>query len=166
MSQIDCIALFQTQHNQCDTKMQLVNLTRLRRPSFSESRGGQTPNMTDNLLYDMDNTTSPSSSDSDSPSVDQLHSPVAETPKIPAQKFDSDTTSSQKSMPAEKASSSMVRAKDWHSKSRSESPLKEISMNWKSEPIFRQLSAGGDTKRSRRHNLSGKRGAAPHKRWV
>ncbi|KAF3452572.1 hypothetical protein FNV43_RR03005 [Rhamnella rubrinervis] len=150
-------------------EQKLVNLTRLRRPSFSESHGGQPPHMTDNLLYDMDNTTSPSSSDSDSPSVDRLHSPVAQTPKIPAQKFDSGATTSQKSISAAKASSSMVRTKDWHLKSRSESPLKEISMNRKSEPISprqMQLSAVGDFKRSRRHNLSGKNGAAPHKRWV
>lgn len=149
--------------------MQLVNFTRLRRPSFSESQGGQRPHMTDNLLYDMENTTSSSSSDSDSNSVDRLQPPVAETSKNAAQKFDSDSTTRQNSMPA-KASSFFARTRNWHSKSRLESPLKEISMNQRSDAIHsstqRQLSAGGDTKRGRRHNLSGKKDATLHKRWV
>ncbi|CAN4118068.1 unnamed protein product [Withania somnifera] len=49
-------------------EQKVVNLTRLERPSFSSrsSKGVQLPPLTDNILYDMDNTTSPSSSDSDS----------------------------------------------------------------------------------------------------
>lgn len=149
--------------------MQVVNLTRLRRPSFSESHGKQAPYMTDNLLYDMDSTTSPSSSDSDSSPADRCQSTVPERPKIPPQNFDSDSTTSQKSAPA-KASSSTARTKDWHSKSRSESPLTEISLNRRSDTIpssrQRQLSADGESKKSRRQTLSGKKDSTPQKRWV
>lgn len=46
---------------------QVVNLTRARRRSFSQASFGVPciPAMTDNVLYDMDSTTGPSSSDSD-----------------------------------------------------------------------------------------------------
>ncbi|XP_015875922.3 uncharacterized protein LOC107412625 isoform X2 [Ziziphus jujuba] len=150
-------------------EQKVVNLTRLRRPSFSESHGKQVPYMTENVLYDMDGTTSPSSSDSDSCPAERSQSTVFERPKIPAQSFDTDSTTSQKSAPA-KASCSMVRTKDWHAKSQSERPLTEISMNQRSYTIpssrQRHLSAGGESKKSRRHILSGKKDSTPHKRWV
>ncbi|CAK9172546.1 unnamed protein product, partial [Ilex paraguariensis] len=53
--------------NQEDFAAVVVNLTRLRRPSFSTASSNERrlPMMADNVLYDMDSTTSPSSSDSD-----------------------------------------------------------------------------------------------------
>nr|KYP58472.1 hypothetical protein KK1_013880 [Cajanus cajan] len=51
----------------------VVQLTRLRRPSFRASRSNdsQLPLMIDNILYDRESTTSPSSSDLDSSSVNK-----------------------------------------------------------------------------------------------
>lgn len=150
-----------------------MNLTRLRRPSFSSSESPSIiiPHLTDNLLYDMDSTTSPSSSsDSDSSPLDRAQSPVPKTPELPApQSFEFHSTRNQNSMPA-KPSGSMVRPKDKHLKSRSVSPLKEISMNRKSETVSasrqRQLSANSDAKRSRRLHQSAQKDTTPHKRWV
>ncbi|KAK1282439.1 hypothetical protein QJS10_CPB22g01428 [Acorus calamus] len=51
-------------------EQKVIQLTRLRRPSYSTSKSnhGRLPLMTENVLYDMDSSsTSPSSSDSDSP---------------------------------------------------------------------------------------------------
>ncbi|MCH99341.1 hypothetical protein A2U01_0020353, partial [Trifolium medium] len=49
-------------------EQKVMQLTRLRRPSFSASVSNeiQLPQMRDNLIYDMESSTSPSSSDSDS----------------------------------------------------------------------------------------------------
>ncbi|PON89233.1 inactive rhomboid protein [Trema orientale] len=154
-------------------EQKVVNLTRFRRPSFSSSESPAPsiliPHLTDNLLYDMDSTTSPSSSDSDSSPLDQAQTPVPKTPEIPAQSFEFHSTRDQNSMPT-KPSGPMARPKDKHSKSRSVSPLKEISMNRKSLTISssrqRQFSANGDTKRSRRLHLSAQKDTTPHKRWV
>ncbi|BBH04375.1 hypothetical protein Prudu_015498 [Prunus dulcis] len=58
-------------------EQKVVHLTRLQRPSFSSSNSHdiQIPHMTDNLLYDMDSTTSPSSSDSDCSPVNRTKAP-------------------------------------------------------------------------------------------
>ncbi|XP_062083979.1 uncharacterized protein LOC133790383 [Humulus lupulus] len=149
-------------------EQKVVSLTRLRRPSFSsssESPSIHIPPLTDNLLYDLDNTTSPSSS-SDS---DRAESPVPKTPEIPPPSFDFHSTRQQRSVPAKL---SIVRTKDKHSKSRSVSPLKELSMNRKSDTFssLKQrplLSSSGETKRSRRPHVSAhKETTTTHKRWV
>lgn len=123
--------------------IQVIHHTRLRRPSYSSlsSDAGeftdplpQIPHMAENLLYDMDNTTSPSSSDSDSSSpVNQAHDSVVRTPVIAKtletpQIFESASTS-QKSVP-EKASTSMVEQRTRrYTKPQSLAPLKEIPIN-------------------------------------
>lgn len=124
--------------------IQVVHHTRLRRPSYSSMSSDdgeftdplpQIPHMSENLLYDMDNTTSPSSSDSDSSSpVNRAHASVVKTPEIaknletPPQIFESASTS-QKSVP-EKASTSMVEQQTRrYTKPQSMAPLKEITMN-------------------------------------
>ncbi|EXB48387.1 hypothetical protein L484_007965 [Morus notabilis] len=141
-------------------EQKVVNFARLRRPSFSSSElpSVQIPHMTDNVLYDMESTTSPSSSDSDSSPKDRAESPAVETPEITAHSLESHSIRKLKSLPPKPSGS------------RSMSPLKEISLNHKLETVSstrqRQLSASGDQKRTRRLNLSAQKDSTPHKRWV
>lgn len=124
--------------------------------------------MTENLLYDMESTTSPSSSDSDSSPADRSQSPAAKTPHVAAQSFEPGSRRSQKSMTA-KVSTSIVRTNSQQSKSRPVSPLQEISMNQKFNSVSsssRQLSAREDSQRSRRHYLPGQKNASTSKRWA
>lgn len=122
---------------------QVVHHTRLRRPSYSSlsSDDGeftdplpQIPHMAENLLYDMDNTTSPSSSDSDSSSpVNRAHASVVKTPEIAKnletpQIFESASTS-QKSVPEKALTSMLEQQTGRHTKPQSMAPLKEITMN-------------------------------------
>ncbi|KAL5567186.1 hypothetical protein UlMin_030350 [Ulmus minor] len=151
-------------------EQKVVSLVRLRRSSSSkESPTIQVPHLTDNLLYDMDSTTSPSSSDSDNSPKERPQIPVANSPETPAQNVGSGSTRNQKSLPA-KASSSMVRPNDKHLESRSASPLQEISMNRRSEPKAssnqRQSSSGGDPRRSRRRYPAVQKDKTSQKRWV
>ncbi|TKY48358.1 hypothetical protein E2542_SST25776 [Spatholobus suberectus] len=148
-------------------EQKVVQLTRLRRPSFSASgsNDSQLPLMIDNVIYDMESTTSPSSSDSDSSSV-------IKAPDLPADVVlnqDSASTIDQKPTPA-KVSSSSRRAFERHSKSRSVSPRKEVSSSQKSNAASssgqKQLSARGDLKKSGRRSLNGDKNATAHKRWV
>ncbi|KAK7402218.1 hypothetical protein VNO78_14304 [Psophocarpus tetragonolobus] len=141
----------------------VVQLTRLHRPSFSASGSNDSPlpHMIDNLIYDMESATSPSSSsDSDSSSV-------IKAPNLPADvvlKQDSASKIDQKPTLARISSSSGKR----HSKSRSFSPRKEVSSSRKStasSSAQKQLSARGDLKKSRRRSLNGD-SATAHKRWV
>jgi hypothetical protein len=150
----------------------VVHFTRLRRSSFplsdSNSNSEQRPHMAENLLYDMDSTTSPSSSDSDSSPSNQPHAPVAKAEELSVKNSYSSSTRNQMSTPA-KPPSSFVRPIDQSSKSRSISPLKEISTNWKSDSTSssRQKQAVGDSSRkSRRRHLAGSKNATPQKRWL
>ena len=123
--------------------------------------------MAENLLYDMDSTTSPSSSDSDSSPSNQPHAPVAKAEEISVKNIYS-STRNQMSTPA-KPPGSFVRPTNQSSKSRSISPLKEISTNWKSNSnsSSRQKQAVGDSSRkSRRRHLAGSKDATPQKRWL
>ncbi|XP_027340492.1 uncharacterized protein LOC113853951 [Abrus precatorius] len=145
----------------------VVQLSRLRRPSFSTSgsNGDQLPHMTDNLIYDMDSTTSSSSSDSDC-------SPTSIAPDLTGDvnvlNQGSASTIDQKPAPA-KVFSSSKRVSERHSKSRSLSPHKEVSTGRKpnaSSSGQKQLSARGDLKKNRRRSLNGDKGATAHKKWV
>lgn len=124
--------------------------------------------MTDNLLYDMDSTTSPSSSDSDCSSANRSHARIAKIEEISVKNSNCASTRNQMSVPA-KPSGSIVRPTDWRSISRSVSPLKEISTNWKSDAMSssrqKQL-AGGDSRKSKRRHLAGSKDATPQKRWT
>ncbi|KAF9688680.1 hypothetical protein SADUNF_Sadunf01G0013300 [Salix dunnii] len=146
--------------------LQVVHLTRLRRPSSSLSitDSSELPLMVNNIVYDMDSTTGPSSSDSDSSPVNR--------PQAPAAKIEStelDLTKNHKSTPA-KASSSLVGLTELHMLSRSESPLKEISANQKSIRLpssrSKQLPAGGDIRKIRRRAQSSTKNTSSNKRWV
>ncbi|XP_015571372.1 uncharacterized protein LOC8274407 isoform X2 [Ricinus communis] len=83
-------------------EQKLVHLTRLRRPSSSEyiPESWQLPLMMENIVYDMDSTTSPSSSDSDSSPVNRSLAPVVKNQAAPVQNstnssFSSDTDAPQ-----------------------------------------------------------------------
>jgi hypothetical protein len=150
----------------------VVHFTRLQRSSFllsdSNSNSEQRSHMVENLLYDMDNTTSPSSSDSDSSPSNQPHASVAKVEEIFVKNSYSSTIN-QKSASA-KPPGSFVRPTDWSSKSRSISPLKEISTNWKSDSISlsrqKQAVVGDSSRKSRRRHLTGSNDATPRKRWL
>ncbi|CAN6696621.1 unnamed protein product [Malus baccata var. baccata] len=178
-------------------EQKVVHLTRLQRPSFSSSNAHdddrKIPHLMDNLVYDMDSTTSPSSSDSDcSPVVRSPAPPVAKTPEVP-QILDPFPTI-QEPEPG-KASTLKVKPTDSRIKSQPLNPLKEITMNSrqvqsvsknsqpmspKSQPMSpikrsnstqfsrsRPISAGGDSKKIiRRRSASGRKDATPQKRWA
>lgn len=147
---------------------QVMQLSRLRRPSFSASIPNeiQLPQMRDNLIYDMDSTTSPSSSDSDS-------SPVNNVQDLPVDVIlpikSSESTIDQMSTPAKRLNSSGGLIKR-RSKFRSTSPLKEIPSYQKSNAASsssqKQLSPRRDLKKSRRRSLNGTKSASANKRWV
>ncbi|GAU17255.1 hypothetical protein TSUD_109700 [Trifolium subterraneum] len=146
----------------------VMQLTRLRRPSFSASVSNETqlPQMRDNLIYDMESSTSPSSSDSDSPPVKNAQNLLADVIVL---NQSSDSTVNQKCTPA-KMSNSSGRLIERRSKSRSVSPLKEILSNQKSNATSslsqKQLSPRRDLKKSRRRSLPGAKSASANKRWV
>ncbi|CAI8592247.1 unnamed protein product [Vicia faba] len=151
-------------------EQKVMQLTRLRRPSFSANilNEIQLPQMRDNLIYDMDSTTSPSSSsDSDS-------SPVNNTQNLPADVFapnqNSDSTIDRTSTPAKIVNSSGTLIEP-RSQSRYASPLQEVPIYHKSNAASssssqKQLSPRKDLKKSRRRSLTGAKTAGAHKRWV
>ncbi|XP_058774039.1 uncharacterized protein LOC131648281 isoform X2 [Vicia villosa] len=149
-------------------EQKVMQLTRLRRPSFSANISNeiQLPQMRDNLIYDMDSTTSPSSSDSDS-------SPVNNTQNLCADAFlpnqDSDSTIDRTPMPAKNLNSSGTLI-ERRSQSRYASPLQEVPTYHKSNASCsssqKQLSPRKDLKKSRRRSLTGTKTAGAHKRWV
>jgi hypothetical protein len=147
-----------------------MQLTRLRRPSFSASVSNETqlPQMRDNLIYDMESSTSPSSSDSDSPPVKNAQNLLADVIVLNQSSY---STVNQKCTPA-KMSNSSERLIERRSKSRSVSPLKEILSNQKSNAASssssqKQLSPRRDLlKKSRRRSLPAAKSASANKRWV
>ncbi|KAJ7980749.1 Inactive rhomboid protein [Quillaja saponaria] len=120
-------------------EQKVVHLSRLRRPSFSasDSYNDQPRHMRDNLVYDMDSTTSPSSSDSDSV--------PANRPQVPATKIDESKSQS--------ASPLKEKSRNWKS-------------NMVSSSGQKQLSARGDLKKNRRRSLLASNTASPKTRWA
>ncbi|KAF5725491.1 hypothetical protein HS088_TW23G00213 [Tripterygium wilfordii] len=147
----------------------VVQLTRLRRPSSASIPDSwQFPVMVDNIIYGMDSTTSPSSSDSDSPPVNRPKAHVAEADEISAQKNELASATNQKSAPS-KSSSSLNKLTDRLTRSRTVSPLKEVSMNPKvnTRAVLKQKhSADGDLRKSRRPTQMLSKDATPQKRWA
>ncbi|OIW08956.1 hypothetical protein TanjilG_05932 [Lupinus angustifolius] len=146
-------------------EQQVVQLTRLRRPSSANDNSNNVnfPQMRDNLIYDMESTTSPSSSDSDSTPV----SPVVDAIVV---NQDSAAGKGQKSAPA-KISRPSGRIFERRSKYQSITPLKEASAvrkstNAASSASQKQLSPRGDLKKSRRRSLNGAMSATAQKRLV
>ncbi|KAJ4847018.1 hypothetical protein Tsubulata_006968 [Turnera subulata] len=147
----------------------VVNLTRLRRPSSSLPilDNWNPPVMMDNIVYDMDSTTGPSSSDSDSSPVNRSQTPVVKIQETTIQNCEFDTTEHKSAPP--KVPISLAVSADCDPSSRLASPLKEISPNQKSiRPPSRQkqLSAGGDIKKIRRRIQTPAKTEASRKRWA
>ncbi|XP_030443738.2 uncharacterized protein LOC115666089 [Syzygium oleosum] len=150
----------------------VVQLTRLRRPSSqidTNTSTRQIPVMADNLLYDMDSSTSPSSSDSDSSPKTRPQATIVKQQVTPAEKCGDALRKNDNSV-AEKTSSFSMKSVVGRTRSRSVSPLKEITTNDKSSKISserqRQLSsAGGDSKRNRKQTNTGSKDAITRKRW-
>ncbi|KAK6937095.1 hypothetical protein RJ641_034125 [Dillenia turbinata] len=151
-------------------EQKVMHLTRLQRPSYSEPTSSvrQLPVMADNLLYDMDRTTSPSSSDSDSPGNRQQTSAAIGEPK-PAQNNDFILKQVQKALP-EKDFGTPVRSSRRFMKAQSVSPLAEEPISQRSGALSvarpkQLLTASGDFKRSRRRSLPTTIVTVPQKRW-
>ncbi|KAL6341471.1 hypothetical protein AAG906_032590 [Vitis piasezkii] len=153
-------------------EQKVVQLSRLRRPSFSATspKSRQIPLLADNLLYDMDSTTSPSSSDSDCAPENSRQPPVAKIQEIPAQNSDFVSRRIQKSARA-KTSGSLVMPTDWHTKSRPSSPLQEKTMNQTSDAVSsfkpkQLLPPNGGVTKSRRRAQIRSNDVVPQKKWV
>ncbi|GER38327.1 hypothetical protein STAS_14847 [Striga asiatica] len=148
-------------------EQKVVNLTRLKRSSFSStySKPQSQPILADNLLYDMDSTTDPSSSDSDG------------SPKTRKQALDLNVETNsvqtiEKTSEGEEVKCIQVKSPTFveqnHSPSTS-SPLKEIMSNQipnAGPPVKpkRTTNAGGEN-RSRRPPVKSKE-VAVIKRWL
>lgn len=132
----------------------------------------RSPVLADNLLYDMDSTTSPSSSsDSDgAPENRSRQLPVGQIQETPAQNSEFVVARRiQKSAPA-KTSSSSVMTTEWRSKSRPSSPLQEMTMNRTPDAVssFKPrhlLPPCGDVRRSRRQ-AQNRSNVVTQKRWM
>ncbi|XAR62379.1 hypothetical protein NMG60_11017111 [Bertholletia excelsa] len=151
-------------------EQKVMQLTRMQRPSSASSLNKtHLPLMADNLLYDMDSTTSPSSSDSECPTRNQPQSPVFKGQDPLVQ--NSNITSRQKERLAQtKSFDSLLKPVDRLQNSQPVSPLKEKSMNQLLHPgsslrSMQSLSAGGDVKNPRRSQTRSK-AVSLHKRWV
>lgn len=133
-----------------------MQLTRLRRPSFSASvpDGSQLPQMRDNLIYDMESSTSPSSSDSDSSPVNNAEDRYVDV---------------KAKLTPLKILSSRRGVIEHPSKSQPVSPLKDVPSNQKSNTTSgqKQLSSPRrDLKQSRRRSLPVTKSSSASKRWL
>ncbi|KAL3519218.1 hypothetical protein ACH5RR_021807 [Cinchona calisaya] len=168
-------------------EQKVVNLTRTRRPSFSGviSNERQLPVMADNLLYDMDNSTSSSSSDSDSSPGNPPQFPSTISGETPVQKSHSALTSAegretlvQKSRSAlpglskvehPKGSILLAKPRNHHQKPQPVSPLKEHSLNQvvKTDSESKQNATFSvhEHPKSRRQALARSRDTFIQKRW-
>ncbi|KAG1327267.1 hypothetical protein COCNU_01G012010 [Cocos nucifera] len=153
-------------------EQQVIELTRLRRASHSASNSDvrQLPVMANNILYDM-SSTSPSSSDGDSPvEYKELHSQGSIVYHSPQQEAFAAVESQRQ--PSTKSFSTLNRSSGRPRMQHSISPLKENRMIQRAEstvvPRPRQLlSRSGDSKRIRRRTQQGSKNiSAPQKRWV
>ncbi|CAK9146753.1 unnamed protein product [Ilex paraguariensis] len=152
-------------------EQKVVNLTRLRRPSFSTASSNERrlPMMADNVLYDMDSTTSPSSSDSDCSPGNCPQTPIMRSQDATVQNNNFASREDQKLGQAKSCTSS-VKPNDQHQKSRPVSPLKERSMNQTPDLVNilrpkQSLSTSGNSRSKRRAPARSKDAALP-KRWV
>ncbi|XP_027077332.1 uncharacterized protein LOC113776350 [Coffea eugenioides] len=152
-------------------EQKVVNLTRTRRPSFSAvvSNDRQLPVMADNVLYDIDNTTSPSSSDSDSSPGNQPQFPRPKSGENPVQKAERALRGIPKLEQA-KGSTLSPKPNYHHQNSQPVSPLKEKSLNQlaNADPNSRRnvTSSVSQHPTSRRRVLARSRDASIPKRWV
>lgn len=148
-----------------------MNLTRLRRPSFSStsSKVVQLPPLTDNILYGMDSTTSPSSSDSDSSPRRMAQAITAKSQDILIEQCESALRENQKEQQVESIPV-LVKPTDRHPKSRPVSPLKEKSLNQTHDSVSKlkpkQVSSVSAESRRRRPPVAKSKYAVTEKRWL
>ncbi|XP_060216294.1 uncharacterized protein LOC132643777 [Lycium barbarum] len=152
-------------------EQKVVNLTRLRRPSFSstKSKGVQLPPLTDNILYDMDSTTSPSSSDSDG-SPRRVAQPLFASQDINIYHSENTLRENQEQEHVESLPL-LVKPTNRHPKSRPVSPLKEKSLNQTQDSVSRLKpkqvpSSISAESRRRRPPVAKSRDAVAQKRWL
>ncbi|KAL5975950.1 hypothetical protein ACLOJK_020279 [Asimina triloba] len=144
-----------------------------KRPSFSmsDSTHLRLPVMQQNLLYDMDSSTSPSSSDSDCPVRDRGRrgSDMRENQNFPCQ--DDLFAAKTQMVHAEKAPASFSTPQNVHLKRRPTSPLRERSMNQRDDAATamrptNSAHATAESKKNRRRPQSFSKDSAQQKRWV
>ncbi|XP_010527661.1 PREDICTED: uncharacterized protein LOC104804971 isoform X2 [Tarenaya hassleriana] len=148
-------------------EQKVTQLTRLQRSSSAATRNSRDlPIMRENLLYDMDVSTSASSSDSETP----VTSPHLTTPKIPIDPIEevhSNLEQSHKSMSA-KCPASLVNSV----KTPSVSPLQEVSTNQKlvsvssSSRLRRASSSEAPKKLTRAVQITSRDSSGSRKRWI
>lgn len=152
-------------------EQKMLSLTRARRPSFSAaiSNDRQLPVMADNLVYDMDSTTSPSSSDSDSVPVKRPQTPKGGRPDKFVSKCESTSKVEPKSEQTKISASPTMTPADHHWKSRVISPLKEKSVNQMADAGHNprpRLNSSSEHVKSRRRPMPRSKDVIPQKRWV
>lgn len=151
-------------------EQKVVNLTRLRRPSFSSrsSKGVKLPPLTDNILYDMDSTTSPSSSDSDS-SPGRIAQPHFASQDISIHHSENSLWENHKQEQVESLPL-LVKPIDRHTKSQPVSPLKEKSLNQTQDSVSRlkpmQTSSISAESWRRRPPVAKSKDVVAQKRWL
>ncbi|CAA0805765.1 Unknown protein [Striga hermonthica] len=148
-------------------EQKVVNLTRLRRSSFSStySKPQSQPILADNLLYDMDSTTDPSSSDSDGSPKTRKQALALNVETILVHTIE-------KTSEGEEVKCSQVKSPTFaeqNHRPRASSPLKEIMSNQmpnSGPPVKpkRTTNAGGENRRQRPPVKS--KEVAVIKRWV
>lgn len=152
-------------------EQKVVSLTRLRRPSFfaPSSNTRQLPVMADNVLYDMDSTTSPSSSDSDTSSRNRVQSPAVRSAEISVYNNEKASIRDKKHEQAKIRTSILKRTELQHLRSGSNSPLKEMSLNQTPNTVPalkpKDASSFSGENRIRRRPLVKSNEVAAHKRW-
>ncbi|KAL0418530.1 UNVERIFIED_CONTAM: hypothetical protein Sradi_1266500 [Sesamum radiatum] len=147
-------------------EQKVTSLTRLRKPSFSSANSSmkQLPVMADNVLYDMDNTTSPSSSDSDTSPRNRTQPPAIKSQEILIQRNEKTSMRDQKVHTQFKRSAFAEQRHNLHVTS----PLKERSLNHtpNSVPALKPKHSSSGENRSRTRPPARSREATAPKRWI
>ncbi|OWM73482.1 uncharacterized protein LOC116198840 isoform X2 [Punica granatum] len=154
-------------------EQKVVQLTRLRRPSTQKEEyddSNRFPFLAENILYDMDSTTSPSSSDSDGSPGSRSQPSTTKLPETPSVKVHAFRR--KEDAESENVSSFSVKRVDEPTDARPGSPLREISTNQKpgknASMRARQLHLGsGDMKKRSRAKQThgGSKAVTPRQRW-
>lgn len=125
--------------------------------------------MADNLVYDMDSTTSPSSSDSDSGPVNKPQAPITRRPDIRVGNGENTSKEEQQLVRTKLSALPSITPSEHHHKSRSSSPLKEKSLNQTANAVSiprPRLTSSSEHSKSRRRAVPRSKDAITPKRWV
>ncbi|KAK4441487.1 hypothetical protein Salat_0483600 [Sesamum alatum] len=147
-------------------EQKVTSLTRLRRPSFSSANSNRKklPVMADNVLYDMDSTTSPSSSsDSDTSPRNRTQAPAIKSQEISVQAHEKTSKGDEKHAQFKRSTFAEKRQK-----SRATSPLKERSLNHTPNAVspLKPKHSSSVENRSRTRPPARSREATAPKRWI